>query len=188
MKKEAQAVQLKACPLISEPSHSSHAAPITAKTPFKSFKGHTVWSLRPARPGARCERVVYLARADVWPGKLDGEYSWLRPCREFQGGSPSWPPSDPLLYSTHGQTATPYCKNATRWPPYPFSAWLCGYGLTGWRPRRAFSFFLQPKLFRLSKQWRLPHKLLHDDKSRSVFAAENRFLTRQHWRWNQIRQ
>lgn len=51
----------------------------------------------------------------------------------FRSLSLSWPSHDPSC-STHGQPATPYCKNATRWPPYPHTGRLCGYGLTRWRP------------------------------------------------------
>lgn len=74
----------------------------------------------------------------------------------FRGLSLSWPSYDPSC-STHGQTATPYCKNATRWPPYPLTGWLCGYGLTGWRPLR--SIFTVQTQTRCSE----PHNRQHRD-------------------------
>lgn len=101
----ARAVNLKSLPLISDLSHSSKAAWITAKMPFKIFFflkvtqfDLSLHNLEPDVSGS-CS----FAQADVWPGDLDGEYSRLRPCGEFQGGSLSWPSYDPSCAAHMGK-------------------------------------------------------------------------------------
>lgn len=106
-------------------------------------------SLRTAKMSLKFLKVVQFDRShcttqwQMWSGRVlrlslhltqkIGLRIFMSPSLENSRESLSWPSYDPSC-STHGQTATPYCKNATRWPPYPLTGWLCGYGLTGWRP------------------------------------------------------
>lgn len=92
---------------------------------------------------ARFDRSHCTAQWQMWSGRVlrlslhltqkIGLRIFMSASLENSRGSLSWPSYDPSC-STHGQSATPYCKNATRWPPYPLTGWLCGYGLTGRRP------------------------------------------------------
>lgn len=96
----------------------------------------------PLRPATDVIRVVRTIWAYIWPGKLDQEYSCWRPRRIPKTLSlPRHDRHATPSVACGGQTAMPYCKNTTRWPPCPSAGWLCGFGSAGRRPLLGLLFF-----------------------------------------------